>query len=234
MPAAPLAWLSAPYRLGQRLFWRPAVQQPMGERSTLHPNRLGPFSDCARLTHERNAMTATCVVALLPVSDPADILRRVMAVIVDAIQRVLRRRPSSNVADECLNRRTPLWAHLNPARSIEMVVAVCRILATTNDIRPQHVFRRLVAACRKSMAVTHAGGAFALEAATALRHTSLEIRRHRKRDSATFTKALPVRFTETHHWTDNTQTSKNATCEVDHCAAHTMIIAPETAVLRGI
>src|SRR3990167_8619791 len=224
MPAAPLAWLLAPNWHGQGLIWCPAVPQAVGQCLTLDTDYFSPLRDRVRLPLEGDAMAAARVVALMLLSGPAAILGRVRAVIVDAIKGMPRRRSAADVTQERCKGRAPLSADVNPSRAVQMEVPIVRILAATDDVRPGHIFRRLVAAPSVAVAMLRGSGAFALQAAATLRHAGFQVRRHHGLCSAAFTDAFPMCFAMTYHWAKDAQPAEYLPAQVYGNSRHMNIL----------
>lgn len=83
-----------------------------------------------------------CVSCLLGARRPATVLRRVWAVVVDAVQRVLRRGPAAHIGQERGIGVAPSFAHENAAPAIAPVADVIRIPAAGFHAFPDFVLGR--------------------------------------------------------------------------------------------
>lgn len=82
------------------------------------------------------------VIRLLPTRGPSAIGWLVVAVIVDAIQRVIRRRSLTHVEQECRVGLLPSLAHRNASASIVWPRRNLWIEAAADDVAPDSVLRR--------------------------------------------------------------------------------------------
>jgi hypothetical protein len=86
---------------------------------------------------------------------PAHIARLVVTVVVDAVDRVLRRWTPANVRQECLVRTEPFIADSNAASAVRRILSVFRIQAPRLHGLPAQVLRRDLALSR--ITVDYAG-----------------------------------------------------------------------------
>src|SRR3990167_79636 len=86
--------------------------------------------------------TVPRVLVLLASSGPFAVLRRVGAIVVDAIQRVLGRRLTAHISQEVLERVHPAVADDNTSASIVGERGVLRVIATLLHGTPGVVFHR--------------------------------------------------------------------------------------------
>lgn len=71
---------------------------------------------------------------------PTTVLRFVIAVIVDAVNRMPRGGPLPHIGKECLKRFAPTHAHCNSATSPKMKFALSWVMASFFDASPYFIF----------------------------------------------------------------------------------------------
>lgn len=74
---------------------------------------------------------------------PFAISRFVVAVVVNTLNGMSRRRSRSHVSVECFKRRLPFRAYSNTPASISRIRRVARVLTSLLDVAPQIEFRRI-------------------------------------------------------------------------------------------
>ena len=99
---------------------------------------------------------AAAVVVLPDHGRPAHVARLVIAVIVDAIKRVLPRWTSANVSKKCLKGRQPRITHADTTTPVVGIFRSLRIGAARFHVAPRSVFGRLVAAVTSCMTMCSA------------------------------------------------------------------------------
>lgn len=92
---------------------------------------------------------APTIVCLFDASRPAHIAGLVTAVIVDALDRVLRGRLRPDVPEERVEVARPRFGDANPARAIAMKVVVVWVRAPLNQVPPGPILGAMRAGMRK-------------------------------------------------------------------------------------
>lgn len=102
---------------------------------------LSPLSQAFGSAVERNHSVASRIAGLLKSSGPAHITRLVMAVVVDAVKAVLRRRFAAYDIEEVLIR---VESELNPSATVVAECVVRRVGAAALGAQIADIFRRLI------------------------------------------------------------------------------------------
>lgn len=106
---------------------------------------------------------------------PAAIARLVMAVVIDAVNRVLGTGPRAHIAQECLERTSPCGSDADAAATVTGVVARLRVLAAFDDVPPRRKFWRDDPVDRVSVRPIHDPDAFRAQAPAGLRMPAAQI-----------------------------------------------------------
>lgn len=99
----------------------------------------------------RLAMVFTPLSGLFDTSRPSTIVRRVWAIVVDAINAVDWRWSSSHVSQECLKGIQPAVTDANTPRSVSVITVAVGIAAALLNVRPRRIFRGLSVLARFSV-----------------------------------------------------------------------------------
>lgn len=86
--------------------------------------------------------TLAAILLLLRSGRPAHVARLIVAVVVDAIDRMYPRRTQADVSNECFKAHTPLVAHANPATAVVGIFRIFFGVAAFAKMTPATVFRR--------------------------------------------------------------------------------------------
>lgn len=105
--------------------------------------RSSPRADTHRSSVEGDWLRAGRVLALFFHCGPSAVCGRIVAVVVNAFDRVLGRWPWPHVGKKALEGVTPRRADLNPAAAVARIEVAAGILASRNHPLPHSVFRRL-------------------------------------------------------------------------------------------
>lgn len=127
------------------LFNQPAKPTRVDSKSTT-PIARGP-----RFTVNGGFQGVPPVVCLLKRSRPSAILRRVVAVYVDSVDRVLGRWPRPHVGKKRREVVPPSIAHCYTASAVTLVAVMCAPVATSPSRHPHFVLGRLVVVPSMSM-----------------------------------------------------------------------------------
>ena len=153
--------LAAADRFVECAFWRPATAQPMVHGPSGYAALIDPFAGRLCLAVHSHEHGSSIVVRLFLSRDPSAVLRRVWAVVVDAVQGVIRR-ACAHVAQESDEVGAPPLAHANPAAPVVSVLRVSCVVTAVLRSLPRVVLRAARARVRRSSApVTAASLRFA-------------------------------------------------------------------------
>jgi len=122
-------------------FSRPALAQTGADGASVQSGALYPFRDCASLAVDGQQVIAARIATLLCLCRPTNVARRIVAVIVDALERVSRSRPRSYMSEEGSEIINPLGAHRNSPRSIIMKLRVLFVETSALCVSPGLIFR---------------------------------------------------------------------------------------------
>lgn len=99
-----------------------------------------PLRDGSPFAVHLQHATGSAVVCLVNVGDPSAIVRRVMAVVIGAVDAVLRGGPRPHVSKKRGEALAPLVAHGDTASAVVGKGALIRVVAAAFDRRPGAVF----------------------------------------------------------------------------------------------
>lgn len=108
---------------------------------------LNPLSDRARLVLKSKQPTCSAVAGLLGSCNPAAVLRLIVAVIVDTLNRMFRRRTLTHVGQKAF-KFTPSFTNLNSALSVGLEVRRIGVSTSINHQSPNAINRRSAVAVR--------------------------------------------------------------------------------------
>lgn len=134
------------------------------------------------------------IVGLLLCCGPAAIAGLVIAVVVDAVDRVASARLPSHISEERRERTTPAGADLYPAPAPKRPILPVLILAAADDVRPTVVFGRAPTLSFFAMSGGSTTGDFALPAATRNRVSRPQVIARNRCGLAAITQAQPPRL----------------------------------------
>ena len=87
-------------------------------------------------------MPRSTVIGLLTLGSPSAIVRLVITVIVDAVNRVRRRRTVAHVSEEVLE-RVPSFADCDTSSSVISIGAIARVKTAVSQCSPSSIFSRV-------------------------------------------------------------------------------------------
>lgn len=120
----------------------PSTLAALMDGRPLHPASLGPFHKSQCLAIDSEPRRITSVPALFGSSGPPAVIWRVITVIINAVDRVLRCRALTHVGKEILETRSPSSTYRNAAATVICKGPVRTVLATVDHVAPAHVERR--------------------------------------------------------------------------------------------
>lgn len=138
-------------RRSQDALKRPLKRQPRSQRFVGYANDRGPLADRVRPAIEGQVMVPPRVVVLIGACRPSTIVRRIRTVVINAVERVVRRGTRTHVANKG-RELVPRLADDDPARPIVGEVLHPGIMATAFHSLPHAVFFRARAAMRSGAA----------------------------------------------------------------------------------
>ncbi len=141
----------------------PEIVYSVSERGRCDADQSSPFWQRMSLTVKCKSSIGPLVVGLSQSTCPAAIRLRVVAIAVDAIERMLRGWSERHVREEYIERRAPLAADLDPSTSIDRVGFYALVLAPKNHMAPSSILRRVrhavgECACHESAVAAHSFG----------------------------------------------------------------------------
>lgn len=132
-------------RSRQRALWRPSIpKDALTKAFMIYPCYLRPFS--YRMSH---AIVSDCVgtspvICLFGFGRPTAIFRAIVAIVINPINRVIRRGAESHICKEVLKGVTPALANRDASSSIPFVSNAIRVLAARLHALPGMVFSRVM------------------------------------------------------------------------------------------
>jgi hypothetical protein len=129
----------------------PVLVDPSMQSPNTNTKALGPINQRHGLAVVRQGFAVASVSRLLGLGCPAAVARIVVAVIVDAVYRVVRRWPCPHVLKECRETASPLLAHLYTSASVAVVCVILLVLASGNYRVPDGVLGRFAQSVSSAM-----------------------------------------------------------------------------------
>lgn len=167
-----------------------------------------------RLTANSRALPA--IVRLFLSRRPSHIAGRVIAVIVDAVHGVSRRRSRPDVSDECSEIVQPFFGYANAPPAVSPEVFDRRIVTASLHARPNAVFGSAEPALNRRASVGELGfrRPLSLETPATLRVTGAEFVNRHRRGSPAIAFANPLRPRRSLGPMEDRQTTKSLPCKV--------------------
>lgn len=134
----------------QRVFDAPAVLvHSRREGFRVDAGSFTPFDERERLSVKSNPSAGSSIPALRSLCRPSHVFRLIIAVVVDAIYGVLRRRPESYIANKC-GEIAPFRAALDSPASVVSPHPIAWTVASSAHSYPNSVLRRMASAVFES------------------------------------------------------------------------------------
>lgn len=168
------------------------------------------------------AMTLTsraAILRLLAFGRPAAISRFVRTVIIDSVDRMLRRRSLAHVGEECREVGTPRCTYPNTTRAVIAKACVLRVFTAIDHVCPREIFGRAIHAVFSFVCAIP----FRAKATTGQRISHLQIVGGDRFLCAAFASAQPlVAFSgkSLRGWFNNEQASEALTLQVGRLLSH--------------
>ncbi len=124
----------------KRLSYGPSEFQTFGYSRRWNADVTTPFGQCARLAIVSDVPVVASIRRLLTHGGPVDVLRRVVAFVVDAVQCVRATRAIANVFVESLERVHPTSAHRDASAAVVAILNASRLQASIDHPLPDDVF----------------------------------------------------------------------------------------------
>lgn len=115
------------------------------QRAIFHRSESSELLQCHRASCCLNEDVSPAIVSLLSLRCPPAIPRFVVAIVVDAIERVRRRWPRSHISQESREVITPRFADRDPAPTVQGVFRIAPRITAALGVAPAFVFRRMAA-----------------------------------------------------------------------------------------
>ena len=127
----------------QRFFGRPAKFQALVNPAPINAERFRPFGKRLGLAERLNEYAVALVSSLFRWRGPAAVIRAVVGIYVNAVNRVGASWRDSHISKEGL-KFVPLLANLDSASTIVWVILAAGIVAALHHVRPGLVFLGLL------------------------------------------------------------------------------------------
>src|ERR1035438_2933855 len=93
----------------------------------------------------------SAVTGLLGIGCPSAVRGRIVAIVVFAIERVVRRWPFSHVLEKRGERVSPACTNRDAATAVSFPTFIVRVCAASDHCAPKHVFRQAVTTSARAM-----------------------------------------------------------------------------------
>ncbi len=140
--------------LGDCAFWRPSSAQPAKDTPEFNAKASRPLFSSQCFPECRYGLSGSPVHGLLLAGSPSAVSRLIVAVVVDALNRVIPRRSIAHVSEEGMEVDAPSLTHLNAAASITMETRYFGIVAALFHAAPCRVFNGRWASSHVANAIT--------------------------------------------------------------------------------
>lgn len=137
----------------------------------------------------------SAVTGLLGIGCPSAVRGRIVAIVVFAIERVLRRWPFSHVLEKRRERVSPACTNRDAATAVSFPTFIVRVCAASDHCAPKHVFRQAVTTSARAMFQCAAATLlqFPQKASATSNLASLHVASFNHSFLPAFTEALPQR-----------------------------------------
>lgn len=175
----------------QHFFRRQAEIQAPPDSRRRSAQMLRPVNEthCVSVVSEHSG--GAPIPGLLGAGSPSAVARLIVAVIVDALDRVRWRRLPAHVGKEVRVIVQPAVTDGNTSASVPLKSAGRLVVAPANHIRPADVFGRELSASRRAVGRRSGPRKFSLQASTTSRRSALEVVRSSQALRAAGTLAVP-------------------------------------------
>lgn len=130
-------------RSGQGFVNCPTLRQSRNDRSTRDTCAPGPILDAHGLAIHGEKARFARVQNLLSARSPSAVVRRIRAVVVDAVDRMVLRWPRTHVGKKVSERVAPTFADENASASVVGIGDVVPVVAASVHGHPRQMFRRV-------------------------------------------------------------------------------------------
>ena len=128
-------------RSGNSLFFAPSIILDSAINKVARKSKLlAPFSSSHGDSIVRDSPASAHIIHLLMYSSPATILRCVVAIVIDAVNRVLGSRLVTHISKEVFKRIKPSIANLNTPTSVSGIFRVSNVVASIFYASPRVIF----------------------------------------------------------------------------------------------
>lgn len=131
-----------------RVFGGPSTMDPLSILQGGHTVRLGMKTGADTIATDLNISDVSFGLCLLKWCFPLDVLRRVIAVIIGATDRVPLTRAVSNVGQKLRKVISPLRAHANTSAAVIFIGLCVRVVTALFHSSPNAIFGRLAQSMR--------------------------------------------------------------------------------------
>jgi hypothetical protein len=130
------------HRRAQRTLDRPTDSQPLRNRPRLETEGLVPFAMGSLNSAPRHEWRVASVASLFGSRSPTNVSGLIVPVVVDSIERVLRRRCATHVTKERLKALSPRGPDADASTSVVFVGPLVPVFATSSHCFPELVLLR--------------------------------------------------------------------------------------------
>lgn len=207
---------------------RPALYQSSIKLDIQQAILLCPSSQALSATLVRSPMSIALVACLLGPRRPIAILRSIRAIIVSALNRMLRRGAWTHIRQKCGKIVPPAAANSNSTSAITReAFCICVVTAPLHRL-PNLIFRRRLSVQYGSMFQMYRMPFFGVQAPATLFRAATQIIRHTQRELSTITAAFPETLIcyACLRYTYDDEAVKSPTCEILKWRHRLLILAP--------
>lgn len=182
-----------PRWLSQRILSRPAKPIDAGFYAAVSNTQcLRPLSHGHGLTITGQKMIRACIIRLLLLSSPHDILRSVRTIIIKSFKGMFGRGAQPHIFEKLLEGMTPLITDRNPSASIAVKKLIPWVQYAGFHISPSSVFRRPMESNRCAVRLQQAAACFLSTTATVARNSLVKRIARDTSNSSTLTFTFPL------------------------------------------
>lgn len=120
---------------------RPSIQQPTSNCTSTGIKASAPFGQAQGFSVVRNELGVPSVLVLCGAVSPSAVARLIVAVIVDAVNRVIAFGARPHIFKEAAKRLKPSVTHGNATPTVVLIVRLVRVIATIFHACPTFILR---------------------------------------------------------------------------------------------
>ncbi len=131
--------------LSKGAFNGPAGMETVVDLAWMEAERARPLSDCHGSTVQIKESIPAAVVRLDDEGRPSTVRGRIIALVIDPVQRVFGRWSPAHICEELTETGAPLLGHANAPRAVVLVGLMVFVVAAGLGLAPRAVFREVLA-----------------------------------------------------------------------------------------